>query len=344
MEISWHKHIQSGNCRVSATGSRTWNTTLSKLKGTSHRFHTQMDTLRNVLGEGPACCTRRLRLRGCSCSSSPVTPALLQPSFAGSSPRQEKEPGSGCQDRDRSSHVEQEVGVLGSEGCWVRRAAGRSWARLPAAGCPGARAVPGTPRLLDNRPPFPKPPGTARPSHAEPGDPRRAKSLLARSAGAQGGPAGSPSQPEAALPRQGEGRAGSAAPQHRRQLHAGCPSAVIWSSDIRAGTRPRSLSAQTPKQLSRLPNLVVFPCNVSPGSLPMTSLLHIPSPGRAEGTAGTPRISRAHYAHSLITARAAGDLPGLEGRAEGVEEKKVPMVMLCFPCRAGRATVSHGRY
>lgn len=33
-------------------GSRLWNTTLSELKGTSHRFHMQMDTLRNVLSGG----------------------------------------------------------------------------------------------------------------------------------------------------------------------------------------------------------------------------------------------------------------------------------------------------
>lgn len=51
MEISWHKHIQTGSCRVSATESRMWNTALSKLKGTSERIHRQMDTLRNVLNE-----------------------------------------------------------------------------------------------------------------------------------------------------------------------------------------------------------------------------------------------------------------------------------------------------
>lgn len=183
---------------------------------------------------------------------------------------------------------------MGQEaGSWLWRAAGRCWARLGEAGCPGARAVPAHPGSLDNRPPFPNPPGTAQPrdaTSAEPGDPNRAKSLLLRLRELRD------PQPraESALASLGQGK-GSAAPQQRRQLHAGCPSAVICSSDIRAGTRPRSLSAQTPKQLSQLPSLVVFPCNVSPGSLPMTSLLHIPSPGRAEGTAGTPRISRAHY-------------------------------------------------
>lgn len=67
--------------------------------------------------------------------------------------------------------------MLGLEGCRaLLGAAGRS--RVPwSQGCAG------TPRLFDNRPPFPNPPGTA---WAEPGDPHGAKSLLASSAGAQG--------------------------------------------------------------------------------------------------------------------------------------------------------------
>lgn len=168
-------------------------------------------------------------------------------------------------------------------------AAGRGWEKQGALGPGLCRHT----RLFDNRPPFPNPSGTAQPcdaARAEPGDPHRAKSLLFRLR-ELGEPGGTPWHPLG----QGTGRAGSAAPQHRRQLRAGCPSAVIRSSDIRAATQPLSPSAQTPKQLRQLPSLVVFPCNVSPGSLPMTSLLHIPSPGRAEGTAGTPRISRAHY-------------------------------------------------
>lgn len=250
---------------------------------------------------------------------SPVTPALLQPSLAG------KGAGLGVSGLGLEHPHGAGGGVLCLEGCRaLLGAAGRS--RVPwSQGCAG------TPRPPDNRPPFPNPPGTARPrdaTGAEPGDPQRAKSLLAPSAGARG----ARWDPPAALPRRGEG---GSAPQHRRQLLAGCPSAVIWSSDIRAGTQPRSLSAQTPKQLSQLPSLVVFPCNVSPGSLPMTSLLHIPSPGRAEGTAGTPRISRAHYTHGLITARAAGDLPGLEGRAEGVEGEKFPWLCCVFPAEQG---------
>lgn len=81
-------------------------------------------------------------------------------------------------------------------------------------------------------------------------------------------------------------------------LPAASPAAARWVSQLgylQLRHTSRDTASQTPKQLSQLPSLVVFPCNVSPGSLPMTSLLHIPSPGRAEGTAGTPRISRAHY-------------------------------------------------
>lgn len=219
---------------------------------------------------------------------SPVTPVLLQPSLAGSSLRQEKELGWGVR---TGAPTWGRRWVLGLEGCRaLLGAAGRS--RVPwSQGCAG------TPRLSDNRPPFPNPPGTAQPrdaTWAEPGDPHRAKSLLLLLRELRE-PGGIPQPLRWHQLGQGKGRAGSAAPQHRRQLHAGCPSAVIWSSDIRAGTQPRSLCTQTPKQLSQLPSLVVFPCNVSPGSLPMTSLLHIPSPGRAEGTAGTPRISRALY-------------------------------------------------
>lgn len=69
MEISGHKHTQTGNYRVSATGSRLWNTTLPKLKGTSHRLQMQRGTLRNVLSEGAACCTRRPSSWGWSRSS-----------------------------------------------------------------------------------------------------------------------------------------------------------------------------------------------------------------------------------------------------------------------------------
>lgn len=179
------------------------------------------------------------------------------------------------------------------------------------AGCPGARVSRHT-RLLDNRPSQPR---RARLSPATPHGPspgiHTEQSPSCSVCGSSGSPVRPPA-PSLALPWQGKGRAGSAAPQHRRQLHAGCPSAVIWSSDIRAGTQPRSLSAQTPKQLSQLPSLLVFPCNVSPGSLPMTSLLHIPSPGRAEGTAGTPRFSRAHYTQ-FNHCEGCGRLAGIRG-------------------------------
>lgn len=262
---------------------------------------------------------------GAGAAAHPGNPSSA-PAQPGRQPRrQEKELGSGCRDWDWSTHVGQEVG------CWVWRAAGRSWARLGEAGCPGARAVPAHPGCSITA----RPSQTRRARHGpSPGihTEQSPSSLPLRELRE---PGGTPPAPSPALPWQGKGRAGSAAPQHRRQLHAGCPSAVIWSSDIRAGTQPRSLSAQTPKQLSQLPSLVVFPCNVSPGSLPMTSVLHIPSPGRAEGTAGTPRISRAHYTHSLITARAAGDLPGLEGCAEGVEGKKFPWLCCVFPAEQG---------
>lgn len=137
-------------------------------------------------------------------------------------------------------------------GCRARRAAGHSRARLRGAGCPGARAVPTHPGCSITALPFPNPPGTAQPrdaTWAEPEDPHRAKSLPLPLRE----PPGTPS-PEPALPwhraGQGKGRAGSAAPQHRRQLQAGCPSAVIWSSDIRAGTQPRSLCPRRPQNSS----------------------------------------------------------------------------------------------
>lgn len=124
---------------------------------------------------------------------SPVTPALLQPSLAGeaaglgvSEPGPEHPRGAGG-------------GVPALEGCR---------ALLGAAGTsrvPWSQGRAGTPRLLDNRPPFPKPPGTAQPrdaTRAEPGDPRGAKSLLAFVCGSSGCPVGPPS------PRAGSALAG----------------------------------------------------------------------------------------------------------------------------------------
>lgn len=62
---------------------------------------------------------------------SPVTPVLLQPSLAGSSLRQEKELGWGCQ--DGSTHVGQEVGA---EFGGLQGAPGRGWEK-PGALEPG---------------------------------------------------------------------------------------------------------------------------------------------------------------------------------------------------------------
>lgn len=174
----------------------------------------------------------------------------------------------------------------------LQGSAGRGWEK---PGCPGARAVPAHPGCSISALPEPAGHGSAPRRHT--GRARastRSKVPPVPSAGAPGARWDPPSAGSAlAVARAGQGqRAGSAA----RSIGGSCTLGVrlfIWSSDTRAGTQPRSLSAQTPKQLSQLPRLLVFPCNVSPGSLPMTRLLHIPSPGRAEGTAGTPRISRA---------------------------------------------------
>lgn len=185
---------------------------------------------------------------------------------------------------------------------------------LGEAGCPWARAVPGTPRLIDNCPhTLPKAAGH---SPAQPGcnrhvdadralrTPRGAKSLRCGAPSwlrlLEHGWLGADPQLGAGSPPPGFSRSGEAtampkalplslAWQLRTQSPKG-PSAVIWSYDIRAGTQACSLSAQRPQNSKAGCQVwVVFPCNVSPGMLPMTSLLHIPSPGRAEGAAGTPR-------------------------------------------------------
>lgn len=73
----------------------------------------------------------------------PVTPVL--PSSLAGAPRHEEEPGWGCRDWDGSWSRPR------GGRSWAGRAAGCSGAAVGEAGCPRARAVPGTPRVFDNR-------------------------------------------------------------------------------------------------------------------------------------------------------------------------------------------------
>lgn len=241
---------------------------------------------------------------------------------------------------------------------------GSSRAAAGETGCPWARAAPGTPRRGDNcLRALPTAAGRSAAQHGRNGhvDLRGVPWILCGAKSLRTGSALSwlrlPERGERAVdPRLHRCHAASppgtvtAVPttlslaQQPPMQSSGCPSVVIWSRDTRAGTQAHSPSAQRPQNSKASCQVwVVFPRNASPGSLPMTRLLRIPTPARAEGTGGTPRICRAHHTQLNHREGCGVTCPDQRGVLMRLG-KKVAMVILCFACRAGRAAVSHCQY
>lgn len=180
--------------RISAPRNRPWNRVLAKMKGTSHRFRMQTDTLIKALGEAAACCTKSPILVRWEFQLIPVSPVL--PSTSSPARHENTKP----PDMQRSwaggvgtgAELEQPLG-LRRAGCCVWR----------ATGCPWARAVPTHPVcLIRSCTPVPNPPGTARlprPRGASPVDPAWSKvpprTMLTQLCGAQWFRCGPPAPP-----------------------------------------------------------------------------------------------------------------------------------------------------
>lgn len=176
------------------------------------------------------------------------------------------------------AELEQPLGLRRAR-CWVWR----------AAGCPWARAVPTHPGCsIRSCAPIPNPPRTARvprPRGASPVDPAWSKvppctalsrlSLrgavgLVQTPSSSSAPAFSRSA-KIAIAKKPSNRK-NAASQQAWQLHTsspGCPSAIIWSSDIRAGTQAHSLPVQRPQNSRASCQVcVVFSLQREPWELP----------------------------------------------------------------------------
>lgn len=201
---------------------------------------------------------------------------------------------------------------------------------------PRGQGCAGTPRLLDKRPSRTR---RARLSPATPHGPspgiHTEQSPSCPVCGSSGSPVGSPRG--RLCPGSGSGRARAESwqrcPQHWRQLHAGCPFIYLELRHPSRDTASIPVCAD-PKTAQPAAKAACFSLQREPREPPDDKAVTHPLARQGRGNCWDTQ----DFQSSLNAVQSLrGFLPGLEGRAEGVEEKEFPWLCCVF-------MVSHGRY